>query len=68
MPEPIEDASDPMTVFNKMGMWDVSDVLSPLLDKFRKDKASRSRWPSDNPSVSVDYFWTDKPGLAPGLI
>ena len=38
MPEPIEDASDPMTVFNKMGMWDGSDVLSSLLDKFKKEK------------------------------
>ncbi len=33
----------------------------------RKKKASRSRWPSDNHSVSVDYFWTGKPGLAPGF-
>jgi len=38
MPEPIKAALDPMTEFNKMGMWDVSDVLSPLLDKFKKEK------------------------------
>jgi len=38
MTEPIEDASDPMTEFNMMGMWDVSDVLSSLLDNYKKEK------------------------------
>ncbi len=38
MTEPIKAVPDPMTEFNKMGMWDVSDVLSSLLDKFKKEK------------------------------
>jgi len=38
MTEPIEDASDPMTEFNMMGMCAVCDVLSSLLNKFKKEK------------------------------
>ena len=38
MSESIEDAFDPIPEFNKMGMWDVSDALSSLLDRFKKEK------------------------------
>ncbi len=38
MTEPIKAVPDPMTEFNKMGMWDVSDVLSLLVDKFKNEK------------------------------
>jgi hypothetical protein len=38
MTEPIKAMPDPMTEFNKMGMRDVSDVLSSLLNKFKKEK------------------------------
>jgi hypothetical protein len=37
MTEPIKAVPDPMTVFNKMGISDVSDALSSLLDRFKKE-------------------------------
>jgi len=38
MPEPVKGIPDPMTQFIKDGKWDVSDVLAPMVDKFKKEQ------------------------------
>jgi ribonuclease Z len=37
MPEPEGGVADPMTDFIKAGRWDVSDVLAPVVDEFKKE-------------------------------
>jgi ribonuclease Z len=38
MPEPVKGVPDPLSEYIKAGKWDVSDVLAPMIDKFKKEE------------------------------